>query len=160
MRGERLPQRFSLGSEAEEAGVEAAAIFRDGVAVLTPGGHLWCGGRDGGKQQGSAVARARELAVLRAHAARSTSWRSNQAIGALPAGLPPTPCANHHCHPHTPLHCRCVPDITEPRPQRFPDPAPGLAVGGVAGSGVHCMAVLPPSVSSSGALEVSSPVLI
>ncbi|KAL4440601.1 hypothetical protein ABPG75_003602 [Micractinium tetrahymenae] len=89
VRGERLPQRFSLGAEAEEAGVEAAAIFRDGLAVLTPSGRLWC-----------------------------------------------------------------VPDISEPRLQRFPDPAPGLAAGGGAGSGVHCMTVLPPSVSSSGALEV------
>lgn len=44
MRGERLPQRFSLGPEVEEAGVEAAAIFRDGLAVLTPSGRLWCGG--------------------------------------------------------------------------------------------------------------------
>ena len=52
--------------------------------------------------------------------------------------------------------CRCVPDVHEPRLQRFPDPAPGLAGGAGmgAGSGVHCMAVLPPSVSSSGALEV------
>lgn len=48
---------------------------------------------------------------------------------------------------------RCVPDIHAPRLARFPDPAPGLAAAG-AGSGVHCMAVLPPSVSSSGALEV------
>lgn len=88
VRGERLPHSWSLGPECEAQGVEAAAVFPAGLAVLTPGGQLWC-----------------------------------------------------------------VPDSGEPRLQRFPDPAPGLAAPG-GGSGVHCMAVLPPSVSSSGALEV------
>lgn len=88
----------------------------------------------------------------------------------LPRSLPlwdPTPCTllrlpaqsgTPDCPPpQTPR--RCVPDISEPRLQRFPDPAPGLAGGGGAGSGVHCMAVLPPSLSSSGALEVRVQVL-
>ncbi|EFN53979.1 hypothetical protein CHLNCDRAFT_135924 [Chlorella variabilis] len=87
VRGERLPRHLSLGAECEEeGGVEAAVLFRDGLALLTPAGHLWC-----------------------------------------------------------------VPDVHEPRLQRFPDPAPGLGGGG---SGVHCMAVIPPSASSSGALEL------
>ncbi|KAL4852826.1 hypothetical protein ACK3TF_006093 [Chlorella vulgaris] len=53
-------------------------------------------------------------------------------------------------------HLWCVPDVAEPRLQRLPDPVPGTSLGLVAGagSGVHCMAVIPPSVSSSGALEV------
>ncbi|PRW05770.1 Vacuolar sorting-associated 16 [Chlorella sorokiniana] len=92
VRGERQPLRFSLGAECEAAGVEAAAVFQDGLAVLTPGGQLWC-----------------------------------------------------------------VPDVHEPRLQRFPDPAPGLAAAAGSGAGsscVHCMTVLPPSLSSSGALEV------
>lgn len=88
VRGERQPPPCSLGAACEAAGVEAAAVFRDGLAVLTPTGQLWC-----------------------------------------------------------------VPDIHSPRLQRFPDPAPGLAAAG-AGSGVHCMAALPPLASSSGALEV------
>ena len=41
VRGERLLPRFSLGTEVEEAGVETATIYRDGLAVLTPEGHLW-----------------------------------------------------------------------------------------------------------------------
>lgn len=44
VRGERQPLRFSLGAECETAGVEAAAVFQDGLAVLTPGGQLWCEG--------------------------------------------------------------------------------------------------------------------
>jgi hypothetical protein len=42
VRGEPLPDAgFSLGAEAEAEGVQAAIVFRDGVAGLTHGGHLW-----------------------------------------------------------------------------------------------------------------------
>ena len=41
VRGERLPQRFSLGPECEGDGVEEAVVFRDGLLVLTPARHLW-----------------------------------------------------------------------------------------------------------------------
>ena len=43
VRGERLPQQFSLGAECEgEGAIEAAAVFRDGLAVLTASGRIWC----------------------------------------------------------------------------------------------------------------------
>jgi hypothetical protein len=47
VRGERQPLVLSLGVEVEEEGVEAAAVFRGGLAVLTPGGRLWCAGWPG-----------------------------------------------------------------------------------------------------------------
>lgn len=80
----------------------------------------------------------------------------------LPSSLPFFPPTQLFCcpAPHAlrppPPSCRCVPDVAEPRLQRLPDPVPGTSLGFVAGagSGVHCMAVIPPSVSSSGALEV------
>lgn len=154
VRGERVPLRFSLGAECEAAGVEAAAVFQDGLAVLTPGGQLWCGE---GACCGFGEAAARLFLSLHAAFACKTEvslschWQ---------------PCTHHGCFlmvrhtyaclPVPPIQTRCVPDVHEPRLQRFPDPAPGLAVAAGSGgsSGVHCMTVLPPSLSSSGALEV------
>lgn len=150
VRGERVPLRFSLGAECEAAGVEAAAVFQDGLAVLTPGGQLWCGD---GACCGFGEAAARLSLLLHAAFACKTEvflscrWQ---------------PCVRQECCLMTPaclcppIQTRCVADVHEPRLQRFPDPAPGLAVaaGGGGSSGVHCMTVLPPSLSSSGALEV------
>eukprot|EP00887_Chlorella_sp_A99_P002232 scaffold10.g2232.t1 len=42
VRGEKLPQRFSLGPECESEGVEEAVVFRDGLLAVTPSRHLWC----------------------------------------------------------------------------------------------------------------------
>lgn len=45
-------------------------------------------------------------------------------------------------------HMWCVPDVGEPRPQRYPDPTP------VGAGAVHCMCPVPALLSTSGALEV------
>lgn len=160
VRGERLPLHFSLGAECEAAGVEAAAVFQDGLAVLTPGGQLWCGrgvvwpGRRAVCEVAGAAGGGREFRV---------PCRMQPQVVASPAvttALPPLrACCLNVCIPDTCClahACRCVPDTGEPRLQRFPDPAPSLAAAAGAGgsSGVHCMTVLPPSLSSSGALEV------
>lgn len=41
VRGERLPQHFSLGPEVEGEGVEEAHVFAGGLVVLTPSRGLW-----------------------------------------------------------------------------------------------------------------------
>jgi hypothetical protein len=148
VRGERLPHRFSLGPEVEEAGVEAAAVFRNGLALLTPAGHIWwVGGWVGG-----CVLMPLRLLIACCGAAGEAIYRQWPARAPRTCHCTATDASGSHVSPR-----RCVPNVHEPRLQHFPDPAPGLAGGAGlvgAGSGVHCIAVLPPSVSSSGALEV------
>jgi vacuolar protein sorting-associated protein 16 len=55
-------------------------------------------------------------------------------------------------------HLWCIPDVTQPRSTRYPDPTPSLGGGGggnTRGSAaVHCMCPIPPNLSSSDLLEV------
>jgi len=50
-------------------------------------------------------------------------------------------------------HLWCIPDVNQPRPIRYPDPAPSSSQG-AGGSVVHCMCPIPPFLSVSGSLEI------
>lgn len=132
-------------------------MFRDGLAVLTPSGQLWwvAAGTGAGSSGRAGLSGGWCSAGLsRAAHKAADPWRV--CIVCMSKHTPP---CWHTLPASRPPCCRCVPDLHEPRLQRFPDPAPGLAAAG-GGSGVHCMTVLPPAVSASGALEVHAAVLL
>lgn len=132
--------------------MEAAAVFRDGLAVLTPSGCLWCvwlGRALPWLARGRAQCRSGRAPL---HALLAELTINGAAPWCLTGAADAKACmlTVHRMHPSA--RCRCVADVRQPRLQRLADP--GIVPSGGAGSGVHCMAVVPPSVSSSGTVEV------